>query len=59
MMCHWRGLEFEGGTGYAVHAEALPRIQQAGGQFIGMGELHERTMVKMGETAHEVEHLSR
>ncbi len=41
---HWHGLERNGGTGYAVHANAMPRLQQTGrAEFIGMAELHRRT----------------
>lgn len=48
IVSHWHGLEKNGGTGYAVHANALPRIQQTGkAEFMGMAELHKRTAAQL------------
>jgi peptidoglycan/xylan/chitin deacetylase (PgdA/CDA1 family) len=52
VVSHHHGLEWDGGSGYAVHAEALTRLQATGrAEFIGMVELHRRTLEKSGGAA--------
>jgi hypothetical protein len=43
LVSHWHGLEFENGTGYAVHEILLKRLKKSGqAEFMTLGEYHER-----------------
>ena len=43
LVCHWHGLEHEGGTGYAVHEKLLPRILASGqAEPIVLSEYYDR-----------------
>ncbi len=48
VVSHHHGLDRNGGSGYAIHRQAIPKIQQSGkAEFMGMTELHRRTVESM------------
>ncbi len=48
LVSHHHGLERNGGSGYEIHRQAIPKIQQSGkAEFMGMAELHRRTCESM------------
>ena len=47
LVSHWHGLEFNEGTGYAVHEVLLNRLKRSGlAEFMTLGEYHERARKK-------------
>jgi peptidoglycan/xylan/chitin deacetylase (PgdA/CDA1 family) len=56
LLSHYHGLERNGGTGYEIHRQAIPKIQQSGkAEFMGMTELHTRTTATLSKNGDSTE----